>query len=131
MSLPKPRSFAFRLTGAVLALGLLLSPSFAQVNAAERCRTRCETAGADAPRPCCASHPVSAAQDARQSSDQSDPGSEGQTKYCPGCNGRPLLSEPSSNEFTLDPALICFLPSAPAAPGSADVCFSIFHPPRA
>jgi hypothetical protein len=130
MLLSKPRSLAFRLTGALLALGLLLSPSFAQVTAAERCRTRCDAASPDAPPPCCKSHPATVAQDAQQSGDHGNHGSDGQTKYCPGCNGRPLLVEPTSIQLTLDPALVCFLPSAPATLGSADVCFAIFHPPR-
>jgi hypothetical protein len=129
MLLSKPRSLAFRLTVALLALGLLLSPSFAQVTAAERCRTRCDAAGLDAPRHCCKAHPATA-QDARQSGDDADHGSDGQTKYCPGCNGRPLLIEPTSIQLTLDPALVYFLPSASATFGSADVCFAIFHPPR-
>jgi hypothetical protein len=133
MTFPHCRALAVRFTSVLLALGLLLSPSLTQVSAAERCRTRCDAAGVQTTPPhCCKSHAAKANVAGQSGDDHGERGSsDGQTKYCPGCNGRPLLVEPASMQLTLDPALICVLPDAPAAPGSADVCFAIFHPPRA
>jgi hypothetical protein len=126
------RSLAIRLAGVLLlAAGMLVSPSIAQVSAAERCRTVC-AAEPSAARGCCKTpgdrqHAAVRHHDGQGGSDRSD----SDTKYCPGCNGRPLLLTSHHFSLTLEPALVAEPAAHADASVSFDVPFAIFHPPRA
>src|SRR5688572_30598603 len=101
-------TFRFRVAGVVLTLAMLLSPSVAQVDAAEYCRKSCAAVKAAGEANCCgqASHaavPVDPG--------QSDTGASDAPKgYCPGCGGRPLFVTAPRQMPSLDPAPI-FLPA--------------------
>jgi hypothetical protein len=57
--------------------------------------------------------------------------SDSDTKYCPGCSGRPLIATSHRLTLTLEPAPIDAPPADADAAASFDVPFAIFHPPRA
>jgi hypothetical protein len=124
-------NFAPRVAGVVLVLAMLAAPSLAQVQAAERCRSACEP-GKAARSGCCArsakataGHAASTDPAGKHAGDSPSP------RYCPGCNGRPLVLDTPQLTITLEPAPL-FVPASRAeATASFDVPFAIFHPPRA
>jgi hypothetical protein len=122
-------TFRFRVAGVLLTLAMLLSPSVAQVNAAEYCRKSCAALKAAGEANCCgnASHAAAPADP-----EQSNTGaSETPKGYCPGCGGRPLFVTAPCQMPSLDPTPI-FLPDLQfLTSASFDVPFAIFHPPRA
>jgi hypothetical protein len=126
------RSLATRVAGVLLlAAGMLVSPSIAQVSAAERCRTAC--AAEPSAAPACCTHlgdgqQVTLRQDAGHR--DSEP-SDSDTKYCPGCNGRPLILTSDRLTLTLEPAPVAAPATDADSSVSFDVPFAIFHPPRA
>jgi hypothetical protein len=119
------------LTGALLALAMLASPTFAQLSAAETCRSRCKSAVKAAHASCCGggADVRTQAGDGRTIPDGKP--SDASLKLCPGCNGRPLVSDTPRLTITLDPAPIFVAVSGELASASVDVPFAIFHPPRA
>ena len=128
------RSFAARLTGALLALAMLAAPTFAQLSAAEKCRSRCAPAAQSAHANCCEGGGGGKAQTQAGDDRGTDPAgkpSDASLKFCPGCNGRPLVADTPRLTLTLDPAPICVAVSGELTSASFDVPFSIFHPPRA
>ena len=125
------RVFAFRLAIAALAIGMLLSPSFAQLTAAERCRSACSREGATALPSCCSVQVGKAYADRHSDHGPTNPGSDTETKYCPGCNGRPLIASATPVTLTLDLTPIDRPAIDAVTSVSFDVPFAIFHPPRA
>jgi hypothetical protein len=127
MSASPASQYRFRAAGVVLVLGMLFSPSVAQIGAAEYCRKSCaaiETAGGSN---CCAK-----GNHAAQAGDErSDAGATDAPKgYCPGCGGRPLFVTAPQPMPSLDPTPI-YLPAYESlTSASFDVPFAIFHPPR-
>ena len=89
------RRLATRLTGALLALAMLAGPTLARVQVAEICRMRCYPAAAKgAHGGCCGKASESATQTQRGGEhDPADPAGDASLKYCPGCNGRPLVAD--------------------------------------
>ena len=123
-------TFRFRVAGVLLALAMLLSPSVAQVDAAEYCRKSCAALKAAGEANCCEKpgHAAAAPVDPEQSDNGASDAPKG---YCPGCGGRPLFVTAPRQMPSLDATPIFLPPLDCLTSASFDVPFAIFHPPRA
>jgi hypothetical protein len=134
MSMPSPLRFAARAISALVALSMLIAPTMAQLTAAEICRVRCESVGAAAKSACCCKSTDADGQaelDAPQSPSPADQrGSDGGSKYCPGCGARPLIVASAPIGLTFDASPLYSPTTAPAVTHSVELSLAIFHPPR-
>lgn len=122
--------FAPRAMATLLVLAMLASPTLAQRLAAETCRARCDRFGKVIRRACCAksTQPRLNHHDDKGAADQQ---SENGSKYCPGCNGRPLIDDARPLNLGIDATPLFIAAIVPAEAHSVDISFAIFHPPRA